>query len=190
MIANRGLPEIEVRRTEAGSEIALTLLRCVGWLSRDDFITRRGQAGPQLPTPGAQMPGKWTFDYSIIPFTSSKENTIPYHLAYGFEASFKAVSTSLHAGLLPSKGSFIEVEPEEFVVSTIKEAEDGKGWIVRGYNITGEAIDVRMRPWRECQRAAVVNLAEEKQADLAISEDGSLTVSVRGQEIVTIRFED
>ncbi len=67
-IANRGLTEVEVLKDSAGNaEIAVTLLRCVGWLSRDDFSTRNGHAGPFLETPGAQMPGIWTvrlFHYS------------------------------------------------------------------------------------------------------------------------------
>ena len=67
-IANRGLPEVEVLPGAVGSttEIALTLLRCVGWLSRDDLPVRQGHAGPAYETPGAQVPGSWSFDYSII----------------------------------------------------------------------------------------------------------------------------
>ena len=34
-----------------------TLLRAVGWLSRGDLALRPGDAGPALPTPGAQVPG-------------------------------------------------------------------------------------------------------------------------------------
>ena len=58
IIANRGLPEVEVTSRH---EIAITLLRCVGWLSRDDFSTRTGHAGPFLETPKAQMQGEWEF---------------------------------------------------------------------------------------------------------------------------------
>jgi hypothetical protein len=38
---------------QGNPQIALTLLRCVGWLSRDDLSTRRGHAGPYMATPGA-----------------------------------------------------------------------------------------------------------------------------------------
>ncbi len=52
-IANRGLPEVEaLARPDGQAEIALTLLRCVGWLSRDDLPTRKGPAGPVVETPG------------------------------------------------------------------------------------------------------------------------------------------
>ena len=66
-IANTGLPEYEILDHGTGATIAVTLLRCVGWLSRSDISSRRGGAGPQLRTPGAQMLGRHEFDYSIIP---------------------------------------------------------------------------------------------------------------------------
>jgi alpha-mannosidase len=72
-IANTGLPEYEVLETPAGAEIAVTLMRCVGWLSRSDIHTRRGGAGPQIATPGAQLIGTHTFDYAIIPHAGDWE---------------------------------------------------------------------------------------------------------------------
>ena len=52
MIANRGLPEVEVIRTEnAQTEIALTLLRNVCWLSQDDMPVRQSHDGPVLKRP-------------------------------------------------------------------------------------------------------------------------------------------
>ena len=41
----RGLYEAEVRPDGSGSTILLTLLRCVGWLSRSDLASRRGGGG-------------------------------------------------------------------------------------------------------------------------------------------------
>ncbi|MCK9518082.1 MAG: hypothetical protein M0R74_03480, partial [Dehalococcoidia bacterium] len=56
-VFNRGQPEGEVVRLPGGRQAyALTLLRCVGWLSRDDLRSRRGGAGPMIATPDAQMP--------------------------------------------------------------------------------------------------------------------------------------
>ncbi|OLC54839.1 MAG: hypothetical protein AUH85_10710 [Chloroflexi bacterium 13_1_40CM_4_68_4] len=65
VLAGDGLPEYAVLGD--GREIALTLLRCVGYLSRGDLPERRGHAGPQLETPGAQMQGRWTMRYALIP---------------------------------------------------------------------------------------------------------------------------
>ena len=189
MLANRGLPEVEVFKNRLGNaEIALTLLRCVGWLSRDDFPTRKGNAGPSLETPGAQMPGKWTFDYSVIPHLGNWQSA--YGLAYAFETPLRAVSTGLHVGALPPAGSFLETSPEAFVVSAVKRSVDQRGWLVRGCNITGEALSVMLKPWRPFKKVELVNLAEEKLALLKPDKTGRVTIPVRGHEIVSVLFQE
>ncbi len=70
-------------------EIAITLLRCVGWLSRDDLSTRNGHAGPYLETPKAQMLGEWDFYYSII---LGQKN---FRQAWSFDSPLRAVSTDV-----------------------------------------------------------------------------------------------
>ena len=188
MLANRGLPEVEVLKNARGNaEIALTLLRCVGWLSRDDFSTRKGHAGPFLETPGAQMPGKWSFDYSIIPHPGNWQSA--FQQAYAFETPLRAVTTDLHGGSLPPAGSFVETTPEAFVVSAVKQAEAGQGWLVRGYNLTGESIEVTLKPWKPFTKVELVNLAEEKQAALKPDKTGSVTFPVRGHAIVSVLFQ-
>jgi mannosylglycerate hydrolase len=189
-IANRGLPEVEaLKRPEDGqAEIALTLLRCVGWLSRDDLPGRKGPAGPAMETPAAQMPGKWDFDYSILPF-AGPESPAVYWQAYAFETALRAVSTSDHAGGLPPGGSFLLVEPPEFVVSSVKITEDERGWLVRGYNLSQKAMVVKLKPWKVFTRVERVNLAEEKLSDLQPTANGMVEFSAHGHEIVTILFK-
>jgi mannosylglycerate hydrolase len=192
MIANRGLPEAEVLNfAKTGSlhkvdetEIALTLLRCVGWLSRDDFPARKGHAGPFLETPAAQMPGAWTFDYSIIPHSGSWDAA--FQQAYAFETPLRGISMDIHAGTLPATGSFIETSPSTFIISAIKESEDGRGWIVRGVNLKDEAVQVRIKLWRKFKTMEQVNLAEQKIGTLKFTPDGNVTMEARGHEIVTV----
>jgi len=187
-VANRGLTEVEVLKNSAGNaEIAVTLLRCVGWLS-SVFSTRKGHAGPSLETPGAQMPGTWTFDYSIIPHAGSWQKA--FAQAYAFETPMRLACTGLHAGTLPATVSFVKVEPATFVVSAVKQSEDGGGWLVRGYNIAGEAIRVTLKPWKPFKKVEQVNLAEEKQTALKPDKDGRVTVPVRGHEIVSVLFQN
>ncbi|MBI4732777.1 MAG: hypothetical protein HY781_11775, partial [Chloroflexi bacterium] len=187
-VANRGLPEVEVlENMDGNAEIAVTLLRCVGWLSRDDFPNRKGHAGPFIETPGAQMIGEWAFDYSIIP---GENDTSPYQQAYAFEAPLRAVSTGVHPGALPAAGSFARVIPSEFLVSAVKRAEDGKGWLVRGYNLTAQEAQVTLQPWRVFKKAERVNLAEEKIETLRPAKDGSVSFTAKGHEIVTIMFQE
>lgn len=201
-IANRGLPEVEALNgvrslLTSGVEIALTLLRCVGWLSRDDFSTRKGHAGPFLETPSAQMIGEWEFDYSIIvgqianlsPQVEQIGNLL-YQQAWNFESPLRAAGTGVHAGTLPSSGSFVSVDNPSFVVSAVKEAEDGRGWIVRGYNIGDEEISVTLTPWRRFGKAERANMAEKTVGKLRVEKSGGATVKARGHEVVTVKFSE
>jgi alpha-mannosidase len=188
MIANRGLPEVEVIKVDndAHTEIALTLLRSVGWLSRDDMPVRQGHAGPAFETPGGQVPGKWTYDYAIIPHHGNWREA--YLQAYAFETSLRVIETGLHEGEIPVQGAFISHSPAEFIISAVKETENGKGWIVRGYNISPETIQLNLRPMRQFTNAMQVNLAEDAITALSAGEDGSIMISVSGHEIVSIMF--
>jgi alpha-mannosidase len=82
------------------------------------------------------------------------------------------------------------VEPEQFVISTIKETEDQKGWLVRGYNLAADSVDVRLRPWKAFRKAEQVNLAEKRLESLRPTADGAVRLQVRGHGIITVRFDE
>jgi alpha-mannosidase len=188
LVANRGLPEVEVLQTPEGrAEIALTLLRCTGWLSRDDLTTRRGHAGPGFPTPEAQMPGRSEFDYSLVPF-ARQEALQACRQAYAVNAPLRAVMARGPAQDLPSRNSFLQVSPDKFVVSAVKAAGDGRGWIARGYNLGLEPLQVSLTPWGSPGRAARVSLSEQDLNALEVKPDGSVQFAVKGYEIASVRF--
>ncbi len=70
-VAGDGLPEYAILAD--GREIALTLLRCVGYLSRGDLAERTGHAGPGLETPAAQMQGTFVASYCVVPLASDTD---------------------------------------------------------------------------------------------------------------------
>ena len=186
-IANRGLPEYEVLDEPGGATIALTLLRCVGWLSRADIATRRGGAGPQLRTPGAQLHGRNALDYSIIPHAGSWADARAHVQAVQFLRPMRARYNRHGLGHLPAEDQLLLVDSPAFPVSAIKRAEDGDGVIVRVYNITdGEAeAHVRLKPLDG--PPSRVNLNEELIADVPLVH-GGVPISARPNEIITIRF--
>jgi alpha-mannosidase len=188
MIANCGLPEVEALKDGSLTEIALTLLRSVGWLSRDDMPVRQGHAGPAFETPGGQVPGKWAYDYAIIPHKGDWRAA--YQNAYAFETPPRAITTALHPGELAAEGSFISHTPAQFVISAVKATENGKGWLVRGYNISSETIRIHLKPLHRFAHAALVNLAEEELLPLQIEDDGSVAISAAGHKIVSVMFPD
>jgi len=187
MVANRGLREVEVLQNESDqAEISLTLLRCVGWLSRDDFPCRKVNAGPILPTPEAQMLGNWSFDYALILHEEGWERA--FKDAYAFNAPLRAAISNSHTGILPPTGSFIETEPPEFVISAVKTCEVGEGWIVRGYNLSAETIQVKLKAWKNPLYVQRTNLAESDLENLPVDKDGKVALTVKGKQIASLKF--
>jgi alpha-mannosidase len=186
-IANRGLPEYEAVETDGGLEIALTLLRCVGWLSRADLTSRRGGAGPQLRTPGAQLPGKHVFEYSIIPHAGGWEQAGAHVLATQHLRPMRARWNRHGLSRLPAEGSLLEIDSQAFQVSAVKRAEDGDGVIVRVYNTSDDEAECTIDLTPMQGTVTLVNLNEEALADVP-RVDGSVFVSARPNEIVSLRF--
>ena len=187
-IANRGLPEVEVLENGEHTEIAVTLLRSIGWLSRDDLPVRQGHAGPASETPGGQVQGKSVFEYAILLHKGDWQDS--FLQAYVFQTNLRAIETGIHPGEILAQGSFISPSPAEFIISAIKAAEHGKGWLVRGYNISSETIQVHLKPLCRFSHATQVNLAEEELSPLEIDDDGNVVVSTAGHEIVSVMFSD
>lgn len=187
MIANRGLPEVATLRGDDGrAVIALTLLRSVGWLSRDDLWNRQDHAGPPLETPGAQELGEYTFKYRIIPHEGDFLEAAK--LAHTFQTDFEPRFTSLHEGQLDSAGSMIEVSSDVFHVTAIKEAENEAGYIVRGVNLSDKTIHVKLTSRMLAVKAALVNLDESEVSGLELSAEGGIELDVAPWKIVSVFF--
>ncbi len=186
MVANRGLPEYEVIDGPGGATIALTLLRCVGWLSRSDLTSRRGGAGPEVETPGAQMQGRWTFEYAIIPHEGGWERT--YRQAHWFRVPMRARWSRGGSGVLGPEGSLLDVRGDGLIVTAVKPSEDGDGVVVRLYNTldmeTHGSVSLR-EPHGDVW---FVNLNEEPLRRAAGPAE-AVDLTLRRNEIVTLKFD-
>jgi alpha-mannosidase len=187
MVINRGLPEYEALREADGSvTVALTLLRCVGWLSRDDYPCRKGHAGPALETPEAQCLGRHVFEYAIVPHAGNWQAA--YQEAHAFNAPLRAVSTGVHDGTMPLIQNLVSLQGEGLVLSAVKTAEKGDGLIVRFYNILGRAVVACLQTYQPLQSARLVNLAEEELRELTLDGPGLLRVVANTRQIVSVKL--
>ncbi len=203
-ILNRGLPEYEVvqdghastsDRSGGQLEVALTLLRCVEWLSRNNLATRRGHAGPPEHTPEAQCLGHHEFDYALVPHSGDweAEEALVLREAQAFNTPIRATVTNQHAGQLSSRATLIEVEPRELVVSAIKRSNSGEGLVVRVYNPLSRAVEASLRPGEHLQgkrlhKAFLANLQEEPQEERLLSDAEPIHFGMRSGEILTALF--
>lgn len=186
-LANRGLPEVAVLRDEEGkAQIALTLLRCVGWLSRDDMWNREGQAGPPLPTMCAQEQATYLFNYAIIPHGA--DATRAMQMAHSFQTDLDASVVPVKEGSLPATKQMVEVSPAEFMITTLKEAENEAGWILRGVNLADETIELKIRANLPYESVELVHLDESHLSDLELNQSGEIEMPVGAHKIVTFFF--
>jgi alpha-mannosidase len=57
----------EYELTDDGRALALTVLRSIGLISRNDNPYRQDPAGPEIAIPNAQMRGRWRMTFAIAP---------------------------------------------------------------------------------------------------------------------------
>jgi alpha-mannosidase len=188
-VLNRGLPEYEIVQDESGQmAVAVTLLRCVEWLSRGDLSTRKGHAGPMEFTPEAQCLGHHEFDYALVPHSGDweAEEALVLREAQAFNTPMRVLVSEQHEGQLPSRSTLVEVEPRTLVVSAIKQSETGQGVIVRIYNPLSHNVDATIQPGFACSQAFVTNLNEEPDGH---PQAMPLHIELRSGEILTVLFQ-
>ena len=178
-LITHGLHEYEVL-PGSSQEVALTLLRSVGWLSRDDLVTRRGHAGPAMETPGAQVPGGHRFRYSLF-----------FHAGDWQQGDVWRAAESTLLPLVLGRGApantappVIELEPDCIQMTAL--LPRAGGYDLRFLNASNESREARVRLQPQPADARVVTLGGVVREQLALK-DGVVRIPVRPWEIVTVR---
>lgn len=180
-LLNRGLFEYEV--SEEGT-IYLTLLRCVGWLSRDDLSTRRGHAGPPYLTPEAQCPGSHRFEYAVHTYQGPWFRTSLLRVAQEFSLPPRGFFA---AGPFRGPQVLLKLDPPSLILSAFKPAEEGAGTIVRIYNPTPEAVEGKLYIGWPAKEVWEARLDETPLRKLSRSETQEISLALRAGEIKTLR---
>jgi hypothetical protein len=189
----KGLHEyeiVQVRSTKSEvSAIALTLIRAVGDLSRNDLATRpSGHAGPPVATPGAQCLGRHTFAIAFEPRTTQPLPVRLLSSARAVRLPPRIVPARMPGGTAPLRRSFARVEGDgAAVLSALKKADDRDSVIVRLFNPGAEDAQASIGVDGQVARAFAVNFLEERQHELAV-ESGAVRVDLRPHQIQTIEL--
>lgn len=130
----RGLYESAVRRVEGGVDLAMTLLRGVGRLSREDLETRPGHAGPEIATPDAQCIGPQRWELALLPFGPGEIESVPARTEQ-FLRPPAAFPIQRSGGSGPAEMSLFSGDPM-LVVSALKPADRGEGAMLHAHNPT------------------------------------------------------
>ncbi len=193
-----GLHEFEVVDTTAGAAVAVSLLRCVGDLSRGDLTTRRGHAGPALATPGAQCQGRHSFRLAFETWSTPPASASLFAAVASFLAPPRIVApTGPVSGpdpapdaSLPPRGCFVRIDsapPNAAVLSALKKADDRESLVVRVFNAEAVKASLELSAARPIRAAYRLDLRERRLEWLGVSK-GVLSLTLRPAGIETLEL--
>jgi len=192
-VFNQGLPEYEIINKDT---VALTLLRSVGWLARDDFLTRSSSIGAErsLPTPGAQCIGRYEFNYAIMPHQGNWQSAKVHKLAHQYNNRLKVKQKRLNEEgenkkrELSNTFKFVEINSDQLCISTIKRSEDGKKIVFRVFNISDQPVDKNITFDHNVKKVYYSNMAEENKGEMQYI-NSEVNVKFNPHQIVTLLLQ-
>lgn len=150
--------------------IAITLLRGVGFLGKEEMLRRPGRpSGIKLPTPDSQMIGRVKIDLALYAYKGealkanvsrvAKEYLTPVQ-TYN-KMPFNAMKLNAAEFTTPYEYSLFTESSKEITLSTVKKSEKNNGLIVRFFNGTEDNKVAAFNFNGEVNNVRKVNLREE-----------------------------
>ncbi len=140
---------------------------------------------PEWPDPHADE-GHHEFIYSIYPHAGTWRDALTVREGYNLNYPLLTLQAEKHTGSLPETHSFLQIEQQNVVVTTLKKAEDNEDLVVRFYEWAGKSGDVRLKFSTPVQSAQDVNLMEKPGGTLAVQGE-VVVVSTKPFEIRTVQ---
>src|SRR6185437_2470708 len=137
-IYSDGLAEYE---SLENGDVAITLVRAVGELSRSDLPERPGHAGWPTPTPGAQCLGAFTAEFAIFPHGERNADTIDVIERTADDVLLPLAGLTLRAAIGELRETTgVELEGAGLAFLACKASEDGEWTVLRCVNLTEQPV--------------------------------------------------
>lgn len=123
---------------------------------------------PDHPVNATDEKGIHHVKYAIYPHKGDWKEGQTMHRGYEFNYPLIAVTEKCHAGILPSRHSFIVAEPENVIVSVLKKAEDSEDLILRFFETHGVNCEAKIKfsPFWNFDAIHLTDLLENEIKDL------------------------
>jgi len=129
--------------------------------------------------------------YSVFPHKGSWKEALTFRKGYDLNHPLEAVMvarSSRSDGSEPEIASFIQVKPNNVVVSCVKLAEESDDYIIRIYDASGEGAKAEILFGFQVKDAYEADLLEKKLAILK-TQGNKLNLSLRPFDIRTVRIK-
>jgi alpha-mannosidase len=170
--------------SEAGYGVSLLNDCKYGYDAKDSTLRLTLLRGPQWPDPNADR-GDHEFTYALFPHRGDWTEADTVRRGWELNAPLIATTGSGANAHGPASVSYVRVDGPA-IVSALKPAEDGNGYILRLYEPNGARGEVHVRLPGPGRAAVECNLAEEPVGDARVVGD-RLVFSIRPFEIKTFR---
>src|SRR5207237_5520777 len=106
----------------------------------------------------------------------------------GLELNYRLlpVAVEKHEGALPATYSFVQLEPNNVVLTAMKKAEDDDALVLRFYEWAGKEGDVTVQLPARAHSATETDLMEKVLGELPLT-DGRVNVHTKPYEIKTVK---
>ncbi len=140
---------------------------------------------PEWPDPHADE-GEHDFTYSMYPHAGTWREAET--VRRGLELNYRLLPMPVekHEGALPAAFSFVQLEPNDVVLTALKRAEDDDALIFRFYEWAGKEGDVTLQVPTGARSAVETDLMEKVLNDLPLK-DGKVSVHSKPYEIKTVK---
>ncbi len=140
---------------------------------------------PEWPDPHADE-GHHEFTYSLYPHAGNWRDALTVRQGYELNYKLLATQTEKHQGALPPEHAFVEVKPENVVLTAVKKAEDDDSVILRFYEWAGRDTNVKIQLPPGAESAQDADLMERPVGELPM-QGGTVTVHAKPYEIKTVK---
>jgi len=173
-----------------GAELALTLLRSFGLISRNDNPYREDPAGPEIPVPAAQLLGERSMRFALMPHAGSWGSAGVLTIAERYQhpplvvrGAGPAADSTAASGPAPGDGAGLAIEGDGVVLSALRRRGDRLELRIVAETPTATEAIIR-GPFDEARDADILG---RPLAPLVV-ESGVLRVSLGPWEIRTIQL--
>ena len=115
---------------------------------------------PKWPDPTQDM-GKHKIDYALYPHEGSWKQANVVKRGWEYNEPLIAVINDIHNGNLPSSNSFIKLEGDNLILTTMKKAEDSDAWIFQWYESQGKETEAALTLPETPKKIVESNFIEE-----------------------------
>jgi alpha-mannosidase len=176
----------EYELVDEGRELALTLLRSVGRISRNRHVLRDEPAGPEVPTPEAQSRGRRSVSLALMPYAGGGSSCPEAVLraAEEFRHDLYAVpGAAASRAVLPGPHQGLSVSGPGVVLTSLRKRD---GWaevrvVAEGGDTTEAVIE------GDFTRARRADLLGRPGGDLPVGH-GKVRLPLRAWEIATVQL--